>query len=199
MRPFWLPVLWGALLYPTPLPAQWYLGLEVGTERFSGVAREIESQPARSFLPYRPTVWALRLESPDARVRLGVGLRYSGPDLALSADDLTIVSHESVVDVVGLLPQAIIRLARLTPGVSLRAEAGPLVERWKIEDGETRYRVGGVLGTSLEVALGGRFRGTVGGWVGVTPRSPLDGSLPEELELRAAWRRGLRGAVLIGL
>jgi hypothetical protein len=125
---------------------------------------------------------------------------YAAPSLALDAPEVTVIEHAGVTTVTALRAGVIVRLAQLQPGVALRVEAGPVLEWWRFERSATRLRGGGEIGLSLTVGLGGRFSGALGGFLGVTPVSPLEpADLPEGIEPRSAWRRALRGSVGLAL
>jgi hypothetical protein len=190
-------VLLSASVPPASAVGQWKVGLEVGAERFSGTGR-ITSDRSVRFLPYRPFWWGGTVESPGAGLRWALGVSLSRPDLALESQELTVVGHERLTTVVSMAPIAVIRIARLTDGASLRGEAGPLVEHWAF-DGDGRWRLGARIGVGLDVTLRGRVSGVIAGHLAVTPASPLEGTGLEGLEPEAAWRRGLRGSLRVGI
>lgn len=194
-----IPALTLLVLGATPGQAQITLGFEVGTEWFSGVSRALDD-PRVGIRPDRPASWGLRAESPGHRFRVGLSMQYSRPKYMIRAPEVSIteratINHVGAGQVVGIL-----RLATLQPGVHLRGEFGPLFEVWKHEgEDDVQTRLGGVTGLSLEVGLGGRFTGTLGGYVSVLPTSPLEGlELPDGYETVSAWRRGVRVGVRVG-
>jgi hypothetical protein len=187
------------LARPAPLAAQWLVGVEGTLESVGGVSRSTQPGGA-SFGIHHPAWIGLRIESPRARVQWRAGVAYAAPSLALDAPEVTVIEHAGVTTVTALRAGVIVRLAQLQPGVALRVEAGPVLEWWRFESSATRLRGGGEIGLSLTVGLGGRFSGALGGFVGVTPVSPLEpADLPEGIEPRSAWRRALRGSVGLAL
>ena len=179
--------------------AQWVVGLEAGTEAFTGVSRTTGTGPERALRPYRPAWGGLRAESPGSRLRFGASLLYASPDLALEAVDLAVVDRDDITTVLGFHPGVMIRVAELRDGVALRAEGGLILEHWGFRDQAGRIRAGGEIGLSLEVGLGGRFSGVLGGYAGLSA-SPFRGEeLPQGFEPRSAWRQALRGSLRIRL
>ena len=194
---FWFFVFW-----PAGLRAQWRLGVEVASESFTGASGAAPGGAAStpSFRPYRPTWVGLRADGPGGRIRPALTLRLASPDLALVGDEATVVEHLGVTEVVGMVPEAVVELARLQPGVQLAAALGVLIEQWSFEAQPARWRIGPTAGLDLVVPLGGRLEGAVGGTVGLLPESVFTaGDLPETLEPRSVWRRSLRGSVRLRL
>jgi hypothetical protein len=182
-----------------PAQAQWLVGLEAGTEAFTGVSRTADAGPERSFRPYRPAWLGVRAESPGSRLRFGASLLFGSPDLALEATDLVVVARDGITTVLGFHPGVMIQVAELRDGVTLRGEAGLILEHWGFTEQAGRLRAGGEIGLSLEVGLGGRFSGALGGHVGVSASPFRPEELPPGFEPRSAWRQGLRGSVRIRL
>lgn len=187
------------ILGVAPLEAQWRVGAGLGKEDARGFTRGVGANADQSLLPYRPMIWALRVETPGVRLRAAVELRYATPDLALRGPDLTVVAHEGITTVVGLRPAAAFDVARLSEHVVIRAEVGPLFEIWSFEDEDARTRVSAEGGLGLAVELGGRMAALVTGTGSVMPSSPFKGTLMEDLEPCAGWRWGLRGMVMYRL
>ena len=182
-----------------PAQGQWLVGLEAGTEAFAGVSRTVAAGPDRSFRPYRPAWVGLRAESPGSRLRFGASLLYASPDLALEAADLAVVDRDDLTTVLGFHPGVMIRVADLREGVALRGEAGLILEHWGFRDQGGRLRAGGEIGLSLEVGLGGRCSGVLGGFLGVSASPFRHEELPQGFEPRSAWRQALRGSLRIRL
>lgn len=198
MRMFRVLLWCFVLFWPAGLHAQWRLGVEVAGESFSGASGAPSGGAASipSFRPYRPVWLGLRAEGPGGRIRPALTIRAARPDLALTGADATVVEHLGVTDVFGMVPEAIVALARLQPGVQLTGSLGLLIEQWFFEAQPARWRAGPSAGLDLAVGLGGRFEGAVGGTVGVLPESVFTAAeLPETLEPRSVWRRSLRGSV----
>ena len=184
-----------SLARPAPLPAQWQVGVEGTLESVRGVSRSAQPGGA-TFGIHHPAWIGLRIESPGARVQWSAGVAYAAPALALDAPDVTVIEHAGVTTVTALRAGVIVPLARLRTGVVLRGEAGPVLEWWHFEATGVRHRASGEVGLSLALGLGSRFSGTVSGFLGMTPVSPLEASdLPDGIEPRSAWRQALRGSV----
>jgi len=195
-------LLWWFVFWPGSLFAQWRLGVEVAVEAFSGVSGPAPGREASTpaFRPYRPTWWGLRAEAPGHRIRPVLTVRFTQPDLALEGNEATVVEHLGVTDVVGVVPEVVVSLARLQAGVGLDAAAGLLVERWTFEGQKARTRLGPTAGLELAVALRGRLEGVIGGALGLLPESVFTADeLPETLEPRSVWRRSLRGSIRLRL
>ena len=188
-----------ALIVPFPLAAQWQASIEGGLASIRGVTRTAEPGGV-TFGIHHPAWIGLRLESPGVKVRWSAGLSYAAPALVLNSPEVTIIDHESSATVAALRTGIIVPLARLQSNVTLRGEAGPVLEWWRFEGSGVRLRAGGEIGLSLEVGLGGRCSGSLAGVLGVTPVSPLEAAdLPEGIEPRSAWRQALRGSLRLAL
>jgi hypothetical protein len=188
-----------ALILPVPLAAQWQASIEGALETIRGVTRTAEPGGV-TFGIHHPAWIGVRLESPGGKARWSAGLSYAAPALVLNSPEATIIEHEGFTTVTALRTGVIIPLVRLESNVTLRAEAGPVLEWWRFEGNGVRLRAGGEVGASLEVGLGGRCSGTLAGILGVTPVSPLEAAdLPEGIEPRSAWRQALRGSLRFAL
>jgi hypothetical protein len=178
-----------------PLSAQWRVGLGLAKEITSGFSRSVSGEE-RAFVPFRPLVFSLRAETPGGRLRGSLDLRYARPDLAVTGEALTLVAREDITEVLGLRPAVSVQVARAAEHVAIRGVAGPLVELWALEGEDARWRLSGEAGLGVEIGLGGRLTGVLEGSGTLTPSSPFEAELTEELERRAGWRWGLRGVVL---
>jgi hypothetical protein len=183
----------------TPSWAQWRLGLGVGRDVYSGVSQGTFEDGGASFKPYHPLVWAFRAELPRSQPRLSIDLRYSTPDIALVGAEITLIPHGSFLEMLAVAPTAGWTLFDLSPGVTIEGEAGPVIERWRVEDVDDRTLLGVGGGLALRIELGGRLAARLSARLGITPTSPLSGALIEGYATRAAWRRGLEGSVLLRL
>jgi hypothetical protein len=188
-----------ALILPAPLAAQWQAGVEGTFESIRGVTRTAEPGGV-TFGIHHPGWIGVRLESPGTKARWSAGLSYAAPALALNSPEATIIEHEGFTRVTALRTGVIVPLVQLQSSVTLRGEAGPVLEWWRFAGSAVRLRAGGELGLSLEVGLGGRCRGTLAVVLGITPVSPLEAAdLPEGIEPRSAWRQALRGSLRFAL
>lgn len=199
MRPFAFVLLLTVIVGATPAVAQWRIGLGMARESAHGFARGTGSEEDQSFIPHQRFTWTARVESPGDRIRGALDLRYAEPDIALTGPDLTVIVHENLTTVVGVRPSAVIQLARPASHVTIRGEAGPLLELWSFEGQDARWRLSAELGLSLMVGLGGRMSGVLTGSGSVMPSSPFEKELPEDYERRAGWRWGIRGLVMYRL
>ena len=199
MRPFLGMTLVLVLVRPAPLTAQWQVGVEGALESVSGVSRSAQPGGA-AFGIHHPAWIGLRIESPGGRVRWSAGVAHAAPSLALDAPEVTVIEHAGVTTVTALRAGVVVRLARMGPEAVLRGEAGPVLEWWHFSEAGVRHRASGEVGLSLAIGLGGRFSGTVSGFLGMTPVSPLEApDLPDGIEPRSAWRQALRGSVRLAL
>ncbi len=182
-----------------PSEAQWHIGVGIGRDVYSGVSRGHVENGSSSFRPYRPLIWSLRIEVPGSHPRLSLDVRYSTPDIGLTGGDVTLIPHGSFLEMAGAAPTVAWTLLRLTSGVTIEGETGPIVERWRVQDVDDRTLIGAEGGLALRIELGGRFAARFSGRVAVTPESPLSGALIDGYAPRAGWRRGLEGTVLLRL
>jgi hypothetical protein len=191
-------VLFSALLVlPWLLPesalAQWFVGLEIGSERYWGGT--IETTPdERSFRPYRPTVLATVLERRSGAVGAALRLKYADASLALEGSD-AVVAVKDVFTVVSAAPEITYRLTTLGLQNELRLHAGPLFEYWSVEEEDSRTRVGAHGAVSLTLPFGRGFALSLAAY-GAVIGSPFEESeLLEMYERRALWRRGVSGGL----
>jgi len=188
-----------AVCQVSPLSAQWHIGLGVGRDVYSGVSQGDFEDGSGSFRPYRPLVWSLRVEGHVSQPRLSVTFRYATPDIALVGEDLTLIPQGSFLEMAGAALTAGWTLIQLTPGVTIEGEAGPTIERWRVEDADDRTLLGVTGNLAIRIDLGGRFSARLSARMGMTPKSPLAGALIEGYTPRAGWRRGLEAGVLLSL
>jgi hypothetical protein len=177
------------------LSAQWFLGLEVGASRFWGGSADREGNNT-SFVPYRPTTFGLGLERQSGKYGFGVKAHYAESSLALVGAELLLAS-EGVFTTLSVSPEVVAGIATVGPGNQLRIHAGPLFEVWDLVDLDSRTRMGAQASISLDVPLGGRFRGAVAAGAAVIPSPYNEGELDAgggapTYDLRALWRRSFR-------
>jgi hypothetical protein len=190
-RSFWVLAI---LSVPgsSSLSAQWFLGFEVGGSRFWGGSTDTGGENT-SFVPYRPTTFGVGLERQSGKYAFGVKAHYAESSLALVGAEL-LFATEGVFNTLSVSPEAVARLATLGPANQLRIHAGPLFEVWDLVDLESRTRVGAQASISLDVPLGGRFRGAVVAGAAVIPSPYNEGELDAgggapTYDLQALWRR----------
>ncbi|HEX2250745.1 MAG TPA: hypothetical protein VHH32_10375 [Gemmatimonadales bacterium] len=186
------------LMSGSPVQAQWRLGIEVGAARFWGASRDTVDANS-SVVPYRPTTFGVSLERQAGKYGFGVQLHYSEASLGLIGPELQ-VAAEGAFTVFSISPEAVVRLATLGAANELRLHAGPLFELWDLVDMDSRARVGAQGSVSLDVPLGGRFRGAVIAGGAVTPSPYNEGELDLEdgaptYKLRTMWRRSFAVAL----
>jgi hypothetical protein len=179
-------------VWPSPLVAQWRVGIEVGAARFWGGSRDTGGDDT-SFRPYRPTTFGIGLERQTGRYAVGLQLHYWEASLGLEGP-VGVVAAEGAFTVVSISPEVAFRVATLGPGNQVRLHVGPLFEVWDIIDQDARTRFGAQGSVSLDVPLGGRFGGTVLAGVAVTPSPYREGELDlgvgaPSYDLRTLWRR----------
>jgi hypothetical protein len=180
------------VLWSSPLQGQWRLGIEVGAARFWG-ASETTGGEGISIVPYRPTTFGVGLERQAGKYAIGLQVHYAEAGLGALGPEVQ-VTAEGAFTILSFSPEAAVRLATLGPGNQLRIHAGPLFEIWDLIDVDSRTRVGAQGSVSLDVPLGGRFRGAVvaGGAVTSSPynEGELDvGGGAPTYDLRPLWRR----------
>jgi hypothetical protein len=180
-------------LSPEPALAQWFVGLEIGSERYWGGT--IETTPdERSFRPYRPTVLVAVLERRSGSVGAALRLKYADASLALEGSD-AVVAVKDVFTVVSAAPEISYRLLTLGLENELRLHAGTLFEYWSVEEEDSRIRVGAHGAVSLTLPVGGGFALSLAAY-GAVIGSPFEETeLLETYERRALWRRGVSGGL----
>jgi hypothetical protein len=185
--------LLGISLTASPAAGQWSAGLEVGADRYWGGSTETGTEH-RSFRPYRPTTFGIRVERSGSRVGFGFQAHYAEAGLALEGDG-AVATVEGVFTIVSLSPEMIYQLATLGPSNQLRLHAGPLFEVWTIIDEDSQTRFGFQGAVSLDIPLGSRFSGSIIAGAALTP-SPFEvGQLGPGFAPRALWRRRFAAGV----
>lgn len=190
-----LLALWG-LCSPTPLEAQWRLGLELGVEQ---VGRFIRASPteAEAGPDGRPTQgWplALRLERGGGGLRLGLTLARITPGLELFGSELTVAIRPGF-EVLTVAPELSGHLARLHGGGQFRVALALPLERWSFPTyaDPPRWRVGASIGMAAEFPVTGRLAGRIAASLGTVFQHPLEGTdVTDGYETIALWRRSLR-------
>lgn len=194
MRINLIGLLAASLVVAMPLGAQaprMRIGAEYGESRISGTTRETTADGSASFAPYRPTSGALRLEWGGDRMRVGFSALYSEAMIALTAPQALVLATGAPLKLLEFSPTVSMRVSRLGTAATLRAEAGPVVDRWTWSEGEPRTRAGAMAGASIESRLGERIAGVVRVGVAVTGSVFNEEDLPEGFARRASWRRSV--------
>ena len=167
--------------------AQWTLGAEVGSDRFWGGSVETTAE-RRSFRPYRPTTFGVRVERRPGRLGAGLRLRYTSASLALEGAD-AVVAAKGVFTVYSAAPELSYRIISMGSVNQLVLHLGPLFEVWSVIDENSETRVGGQGAVSLNVPLGGRFGGSIMAGAALIPSPFGKAQLDPGFERRALWRR----------
>lgn len=180
-------------LAASDLIAQWGVATGIRAPRFSGGA--VEPATGRSLRPYRPTMWEVGVDRIGRRVGVGLRLNYASSSLALEGHD-ALAAVKNALEVYGIDPEVLIRLAPVGPQGLVRLYAGPLFEVWKLPDVGSHLRVGFGASVGLEMPFGGRWVGSARLGGAVTPSSPFtERDLDPSLEPRALWRREASAAL----
>ncbi|HEX6433601.1 MAG TPA: hypothetical protein VFZ87_05145 [Gemmatimonadales bacterium] len=180
-----------ALLFTSTLSrqavAQWFIGLEIGSERFWGGS--LETTPdQRSFRPYRPTTFSAAVERRSGSLGAALRLRYTDASMALEGSE-AVVAVKGVFTVISV--SAEISYGIITLGQNqLLLHAGPVVEHWSLVDEDSRFRVGAQGAVGLNIPLGGRMAMTLLADAAVVGSPFEQDELDPTYDLRALWRRG---------
>lgn len=189
MRP--LVVL--ALLVALPGAAvlgQWHVGLEFGSTRYGGSARDTSNGSGPStFRPGAAPVIGLRVERMMGRLGAALRVSYAKPGLAVEGDDLAVVDKSSG-ELFEVATPVAARVGGIGPSGAIRAELGPALHLWKFGD-DIHSRLGALGAMAYEWPVAGRFSGAIR-VEGVVSRSWFeDGDLPPEYDLRPTLRYGV--------
>jgi hypothetical protein len=189
------PIVWLVLVsaHPEPVPAQWFVELGIGSDRYWGGS--VGSSPEQlSLRPYRPTILGAALERRSEAFGAAIRLKYTDASLGLEGGD-AVVAVKSVFTVVSAAPEIEYRVLTLDGDNQLWLHAGPLLEYWSLVDEDSRIRAGGQGAVSLSLPLGGRFAMCLLASMAVIG-SPFDeDDLEASYERRALWRRGILGGL----
>lgn len=169
---------------------QWYVGLDLGSARYGGSARDTSNGSGPpTFRPGDGAMVGVRLER--VMGRFGAALRASlgKPGLAASGGDLTIID-KSAGQLIEVATLVAVRVGGIGPSGAIRAELGPALHLWDVGD-ETRSRIGATGALAYEWPVAGRFSGAIR-LEGALSRSWFEaGDLPPEYERRVTWRYGV--------
>lgn len=181
-------VMAGHLVLLSPAAAQFGVSVELGLGFMGGTSQDTSNADVGSLRPYRPTQYTVRPEWQFGRVRVGLGLLYARPTLAIEGTFTFVANDSGKSTLFEVAPEVAYRLLQTHTGVSLRLHAGPVVDLWTVL-GEDRAVAGGQLAVSVEMPLASRFQILIRG-SGVMTKSIFDkNDLPPELEVQP-MRRG---------
>ncbi len=178
----------GAAL-PARLSAQWSVALEAAFSYYGGGSRDTAADPT-AIRPHHPTIVGLRVDRRFGRLGVGVAAALAGPDVIVENSQAGAIIKDAL-DSYEIAPEAALVVGRTDGGVAVRIHAGPLVDMWSPAGADTRTRVGGHAGLSLEWPLSDRFAGSVRAAAALTGSLFENGELPGGFELRAMWRRSV--------
>lgn len=167
--------------------AQWTLGADVGSDRFWGGSIETTAE-RRSFRPYRPTTFGVRIERREGRLGAGLRLQYASASLALEGAD-AVVAAKGVFTVYSAAAEVIYRIMSVGSVNQLVLHLSPLFEVWSVIDENSETRVGVQGAVSLNLPLGGRFGGSIMAGAALIPSPFGETQLDPGFERRALWRR----------
>ena len=205
--PGWIALLSLGILTPvaaqtpdTHRQSKFSLGISLGTSAFSGAARsDGDGDEHLLFVPYRPTMFGLRIGYGREALRLEATAGIGEPGLAIRGGELPDLEHEAVLIVIenafrvrAISAGGSARLWRLRGGPVLRASASALIERWTSPESPARTVAGGQAGLAMEVAFTRSLSARAEGTLGFTPASPFrQEDLPEGFRQSRTWRRSL--------
>ena len=172
--------------------AQFGLSADVQLYSYGGVSHDTSAgNTGESFRPFRPLLVALRPEWTLGRLRLALGIAYGTPDIAEDGEPLAVVLHNTG-KLIELSPEVSYRLARFPRGPSIRAHAGPLIGRWKLdgEDG-ARTRAGAFLALSSEFPVTAKLHAVIRLSAALTSGLFEGSDLPPEFKLQGMRRAGI--------
>lgn len=172
--------------------AQWWVGAEVGSDRFWGGTEESTAEQ-RSFRPYRPTTFGIGLARRAGKVGAGLRLRYSSASLALEGED-ALVAAKGIFAVYSAAPELVYRLTGIASN-ELVLHGGPLFEVWSSSGEDSQTRLGLQVGASLIVPLAARLAGSLTAEAAVIPSPFTDAELDPSFDRRALWRRRVAGGL----
>ncbi len=181
------------------LAAQWSIATEVGVARFAGASTHTSGSPdSFSLRPFRPTTFGIEVGREAGRVRIGVGLLYAKPGLAVEGGSLAAVDYDGM-ELLELAPDISLRIARVGSGGALRLAAGPAFDFWTLTGFANRTRVGGRATAAWEWPVTAHLSGSVRAGVTLTGSVFNDRELPGDVDRRSTWRRSVALGLRYGL
>lgn len=135
---------------------QWTLTAESGLNRFSRAAHDT-STPTVSLGAWHATSYTLRLARRDSAGEVAISVGYTSAPFAAWIDNVAVIQggELALIEFGATYGR---RLARSVAGAVLRAEAGPVLHIWTMSGEDARARLGGVLGTVVELPVTARWR-----------------------------------------
>ena len=177
---------------------QWRVGLEFGSTRYGGSARDTSNgSGAPTFRPGAAPMIGARVERFMGRVGAALRLAFAKPGLAADGQDLTVTDKSSgeLFEVATLVS---VRVGGIGPSGVVRAELGPALHLWKFGD-DMRSRFSALGALAYEWPVAGRFSGAIrmegtmsGSWF-------EEGDLPPEYDYRLTWRYGVTLGLRYGM
>lgn len=169
---------------------QWYVGLELGSTRYGGSARDTSSGTGPpTFRPGAAPMIGLRVERTMGRLGAALRASFGKPGLAADGMDLTVIDKSSgeLFEVATLVA---VRVGGIGPSGAVRAELGPALHLWKFGD-DLHSRIGAVGAAVYEWPVAGRFSGAIRLEGGVSRSWFEEGDLPPKYDLRPTLRYGV--------
>ena len=171
---------------PLPVTAQWRVGVELLNTYYRGSAVDTSGDPHAR--PGDGLTAGLRIERSIRSVHAALRLSYGKPGFSITGQGLTL--NDKAVG--GKLTEAAallgFRVGGIGPSGAIRAELGPALHLWKLDDGETRSRVGAQVATFYEWPVSARFTGALR-IEGALSKSWWDATdLPPEYRRQVTWR-----------
>jgi hypothetical protein len=180
-----------ASLVAAPLSSaagQWFAGLEVGTGRYGGSARDTSNGSGPpTFRPGDATMLGIRVGRTMRAVGVAIRASKGTPGLTAAGGHLAVSDKSSgeLLEVAGVMT---FRVRGVGPSGAIRAELGPALHLWRKGDDDTDSRLGVLAALAYEWPVAGHLSGAIG-VEGALSKSWFDaGDLPPEYARRATWR-----------
>jgi hypothetical protein len=168
---------------------QWRIGLEIATARYGGSAHDTSSGGGPpTFRPGDATMVGVRVERVSRRMGAAVRASIGTPGIAGSGTSLTI-SDKSAGQLIEVATLVAVRVGGIGPSGAVRAELGPALHLWNVD--EIRTRISALGAVAYEWPVVGRFSGAIRLEGAVSKSWFEQGDLPPEYDLRLTWRYGV--------
>jgi hypothetical protein len=168
---------------------QWRIGLEIATARYGGSAHDTSNGGGPpTFRPGDATMVGVRLERVSRRMGAAVRASIGTPGIAGSGTSLTI-SDKSAGQLIEVATLVAVRVGGIGPSGAIRAELGPALHLWNVD--EIRTRISALGAVAYEWPVVGRFSGAIRLEGAVSKSWFEQGDLPPEYDLRLTWRYGV--------
>jgi len=183
-------VLVVATLSARSAAAQWYVGLELGVAHYHGTAHDTSNGGGPdTFRPGDATSIGVRLGRQIGRIGLAMRAAYGIPGIGAAGQDLTITDR-STGTLIEVTPVVAVRLTSAGSGGAVRAEMGPTLHLWRLND-EVRSRLGALAALAYEWPIVARWSGAIRAEGTISPSWWNGGDLPPEYVRRPTWRYGM--------